>query len=119
MNKIDFGNLNDKVKNIPEIKGWVIDNFIQEKTHYYNGSLGIKWVNEKKWFIKEWFSSREDIRTYAILISWKAKITFPDTWETVELSNQWDYVYFSSAYSDHTTIMLEDTVMLAVRWKEC
>jgi hypothetical protein len=118
MNKIEHWNLNDEIKDKPETRGWVIDNFIQEKSHYYNWSLGIKWVNEKKWFIKEWFSSKKDIRTYAILISWKAKITFPDTWEVVELSSVGDYVYFSTTYSDHITTMLEDTVMVAVRWKE-
>ncbi len=118
MKYIESWNLNKLIQQKPKFKWWVIENFINEKVHYSNGTLGIKWVNEKKGFIKEWFSSKEDIRTYVVLISWKAKIIFPDTWEEIVMSKQGDYIYFSTQYSNHTTYILEDCVMIAVRWKE-
>lgn len=118
MKAIENWNLNDLIQKNPESKGWVLENFIREKANFKNGTLGIKWINEKKWFIKSWFSSQDDVRTFVILISGEMLIELTNTWEKIDLKEEWDYLYFSTSYSDHTTTMLKDTVATAVRWKE-
>lgn len=118
MKKILHWNLDSLIEETPESQWWFLGSFMNSNPNFLSNTVELKWVTKKKWFIKPWLSSKEHLRTYCVLISGKMKVTFHDINEEVVLEKTWDYVYFDTHHSDHSSCVLEDCVLLAIRWKE-
>ncbi|MDA9128905.1 hypothetical protein N9J72_00315 [Candidatus Gracilibacteria bacterium] len=118
MKKILSGNLDRLIEETPQTRGWFLGKFMQDNPDYLSQKIEIKWVNEKRGHVKPGLSSSKNLKTYAILVSGKMKVCFNNTQEEVLLEKQGDYVYFDTSYSDHTSYVLEDCTLLAIRWEE-
>lgn len=111
-------NLHTQIQKHPETWGWFIGSFMEKFPEFLSQKIEIKWISRKKWEIKPGLSSPKHIKTLTILFSGKVRIDFPDTQESILLEKTWDFAFFDTSVSDHTTYILEDCIMIAVRWEE-
>ena len=116
MEKLIIGNLNEKVEKHPQTRGWFLGNFMTFDLDFLSNDLEIKWAHHKKGEIKVGLFAQEETKTLTILISGKCVIDFPEKKKKAELSRLGDYVYYDASSSEHTDYVLEDSLMIVVRW---
>lgn len=117
MQKILSWNLDEQTALHPETRGWFLGPYMKKFPELQTEKVELKWIRYEKWYIKPGLSSKKHLKTICILFSWKVRVDF-DTKESILLQDTGDFVFFDTNYSDHTTYILEDCVMIAIRWKE-
>ncbi len=115
-NNIEIGNLDELNIKHPKRKDWILGDFVKESELRKTDKCEVKWSNFHKGEKKiSSVNSNEKERTLAILISGKCKIKFSDGREYV-LSKPGDYIVHKTM--PHCTEVIEQSRMLAIRWKE-
>jgi len=115
MSLIKSGNLNNEVLKNPQTRGWFVGHFIGDSFGIKSDELEIKWGAHKKGETFDKIRANKNGKSLSILISGKAKISFPDEKKEVILSNQGDFVFWEAGIF-HTSKIIEDSVFLTIRW---
>lgn len=114
MPTISTGNLNQKITEHPETKGWVLGHFIPPNSFFHSNDFEVKWAVHAKGETKEGIVGTADAKTFGILVSGKYRIYFPELNQEVVLSQQGDFLTYNA--TAHIGEALEDTVLLTIRW---
>jgi len=115
MSSVETGNLNKKVSESPQTRGWFIGQFIEGPSSFKDSDVEVKWGTHKKGEKLDKVRASKHSKTLSVLISGKTKISFPDQNKDFILSEQGDFVLWEAGIF-HTSEIIEDSVFLVVRW---
>jgi len=115
MSEIEAGNLNKKVLETPQTRGWFIGQFIEGSSSFKDNDVEVKWGIHKKGENLDKVRANKHSKTLSVLISGKTKISFPNQNKDFILSEQGDFVLWEAGVF-HISEIIEDSVFLVVRW---
>ena len=94
-------------------KQWIVGHFIPADNIRHSDNVEIKWAVHKQGEKRQEWVTGEKRTSIAILVSGKVIFEFRD--KKCELSNQGDYVMWGVGV-DHRWEVVEDSVIITVRW---
>ncbi|NOY14864.1 MAG: signal peptidase I [bacterium] len=113
---IKSGNLDEKIKDHPETKGWLVGHFVKFDPFFKTNDLEVKWAVHHKGDIKPGAIAKSTAKTLVILIKGKFAVRFPDLGKEIILSKTGDYLAYDASKVMHTAESLEDSVLITIRW---
>ena len=116
MPTIKSGNLNKKVGEHQETKGWIIGHFMNSQPFFKTDDFEVKWSVHSKGDVKQGAIAKSSAKTLVILIKGKISIKFSELNKKVLLTKVCDYVAYDAYEVLHSSESLEDTTILVVRW---
>lgn len=109
---IEFGNLEKKVESH---NGWVIGYFIEKTSPLHSEDIEVKYHIAKKGEENESKSVASRSRSLTILVRGKFRIHFPKQGLTYVLEKEGDFIFWDP-FIEHGWDVLEDSVLITVRW---
>lgn len=96
--------------------GWFMGKFVDDKTPFHSEDFEIKLGFHPKGEERESTADNaNDQKTLGILIKGKFKVKFHESDDEILIDKPYQYMFWSPALA-HTSIALEDTEMLTIRW---
>jgi len=114
--KIVSGNLNEKIKESPEKRGWFIGYFMDTDSFFKNDDFEVKWAVHSKREKKLGAIIKNSAKTIVILIKGEFVVRFPYIKREVILSQVGDFVSFNANKIKHDGEALKDSIVLVIRW---
>ena len=96
-------------------RGWFIGHFMEPGSPFYNQDFEIKWGRHKKGEHRDTVSHGREVNSLAILVYGKELVKIPSLGKEILMEKEGDYLFIGEGI-DHTWEMLEDTLVLTVRW---
>lgn len=114
--KIQTGNFPDYSGEHPENRNWVMGHFIPEGSMLHCEEVEVCWGRHPKGFKKEGSHPAFRSMTLAILVYGHFIISFPEVGREADLQKEGDYVIFDASETPHWDNVLEDSLLITVRW---
>ena len=112
---ISSGNLDAFQAREPGSRGWFIGHFINAASNFHSNDFEVKWSRHPLGDKRE-IPSKGNVKTLAVLIEGKFKISLPETNQEFELKAVGDYVYYGEGVSHTWESLQENSCVLAIRW---
>lgn len=113
-NKILVGNFNTDPEALKH-RSWIIGHFMEPKSPFCNQDFEIKWGKHKKGERRDTVSRDSKVDSLAILVYGKELFKFPSLGKEVLMEKEGDYLFFGKG-TGHIWEMLEDTLIITIRW---
>ncbi len=112
---IESGNLNQKNKEVPSHKQWVMGFMLDKKSLLHSDDVEVKWSEHKAGEKHASPKANTHSKTLLILLKGKIKTDFQDQGKTVILEKEGDFVIWEKGVF-HLSEVLEDSKAITIRW---